>query len=119
MSRPGRDGARYTPEELDRALDLHHRQKLPWPVVAERMGRTMVALRSRACKYRKGQLKFVQLGHEREIHEIAEQVFSGLSMGEVARRRGCHTSTILQRLRHIGVDMEIIEQERAERRIAA
>lgn len=113
-----RSGEPYSREELERALKLHEKDSLPWSVVAQRLGRSESSLKVNVCRYRKGR-KFMWEIWTQESEQLAELAFSGLSLGEIARRRGCHASNIWQRLQRIGVDQEIIQQEREERKLAA
>lgn len=113
-----RSGVPYTPEELERAIELHERHGLTWDVVAVRMGRSLASIKVNVCRYRKGR-KFELPIRARESEEMAEMAFNGLSLGEIARRRGCHPSNVWQRLNRIGVDQEVIQEMRAERSLAA
>lgn len=115
----GRSGERYSREEFERAIHLHDRVGLSWAAVAYRLGRSENTLLVMVGRYRAGKIKFAPDQWKRDTEEIAEQVFSGMSIRAVARQRGVHAAAIHQRLGRSGIDREVIEEERAQRKLAA
>jgi cyanate lyase len=112
-----RDNEPYTEAELKRVIELKSRLSLTWPEVAIRFGREHASLAVAVSRYRRGLMKFAnqKAVFDADAQEIVDEMIrDGVSMSEVARRRGRAPGSVHRSLARRGWDAETINEYRQE-----
>lgn len=112
-----RENEPYTEAELKLAIKLKERPGTTWRQVGIRIGRDHISLGNTVGKYRRGLMKFSNYHRDLDddvesiVHEILRD---GVSLREVARRRGRAPGSVHRSLVRRGWDSESIAELRQE-----
>lgn len=101
-----------TRAELERAIALRECFKLPWSVVADRLGKDQNCLKVTVCRYRKGQWGDA---YERQIRrdEAIERLIAEtgtVEATEIAAAFGYSAAGMRAALNRLGLDREMREE---------